>query len=272
MNKDDELIIHNPNGLPLYEINSLVPLQGDYKILNKKDFEKMKKSFIKHGFSFPVKIWTDNKGINFIIGGHQRLKILKIFNSCIVVDYINTDGGLIETQRNKYNEIKIPCELVQAKNRIEAIKLLLLEDSRFGTTNNDSSFFKDEGLSIKDFDDFSIQDLNLDNILDVTGLDLDKHLEDELNKISDKDIHEETEKYKQDLTKPGAGEMLNQVAKMKHAIDVVNLTFTIPQDYAAKLEDKLSEVPLTIVGREREQNLRGRRLLKLLLDVEIRPL
>jgi hypothetical protein len=271
----EALIIHNSNSSELYELKDLHPLQGDYKKLTKVNLLKLTKSFDIHGFSFPVKIWTDEKGIHWIIAGHQRLRVLKNYKSCIVVNYTNSDEGLIEISRDSYDKIMIPCELVRADNRVEAIKLLLLEDSRFGTTNVDSNFFKDEGLTIADFEDFSIQDLDLKELsADINDIDLDTQLKEAMNGFSNENTVEENEEksYTADLTKPRAGEMLNEEAKMQHAIGVVNLTFTIPQVHAEELETKLSQVPLIITGKEREQNLRGRRLIKLLLDIDYKPL
>lgn len=279
MENDKHLIVHNPNGLDLYELDKLKPLQGDFKKLTKINLEKMKNSFEKHGFSFPVKIWTDKQGINWIVGGHQRLKTLRLYKTCTIVDYINTDEGLVKAAKTDYETIKIPCELIQAADRTEAVKLLLAEDSRFGTTNNASEFFQNEGLDVKDFEDFAIQDLNLGDIsTDIDNLDLDDQLNDAMNQFDEEksdDVKKSVEvqpQYVEDMTKPSQGNMLSTEAKMQYGTEIVNLTFTIPQEYAEKLENTLAQVPLIITGREREQNLRGRRLLKLLLDVDMRPL
>ena len=275
----EELVIHNPNKLELYSLSDLRPLQGDFKKLSKVNFEKMKNSFINHGFSFPIKIWTDNNSINWIIGGHQRLKVLQVFKNCTIVDYINTDEGLEEIARTNYSEIKIPCELVQAKDRTEAVKLLLMEDSRFGTTNNSSDFFESEGLEVKDFEDFAIQGLDLEDIsMEIDDLNLNEQLNDAMEKFDTKESNNDNKaeeipkQYTEDMTKPSQGQVLSTEAKMQYGTEIVNLTFTIPQEYAEKLENTLAQVPLIITGREREQNLRGRRLLKLLLDVDMKPL
>ena len=76
-----KLIIHNPNGLELYDLGSLKPLQGDFKKLTKTNLEKMQNSFEKHGFSFPIKIWTDKQGINWIIGGSPKIKNTLFLNT-----------------------------------------------------------------------------------------------------------------------------------------------------------------------------------------------
>ena len=98
--KMDRLIIHNPNDLALVPVSELVPLQGDFKFLTASNFEKLSKSIKDHGFSFSLKCWIDPSGIKYILGGHQRIKVIKkLYKTCTVVDYVQLEEGLKEVNR-----------------------------------------------------------------------------------------------------------------------------------------------------------------------------
>jgi ParB-like nuclease domain len=58
------------------ELAKLQPLQGNLKELSVTNFEKLKKSILKHGISFPFFVWQDN-GINYVLDGHQRDRVLR---------------------------------------------------------------------------------------------------------------------------------------------------------------------------------------------------
>jgi hypothetical protein len=58
------------------KLEELTPLQGDLKELTHRNFEKLKKSILKHGISFPFFVWQDN-GINYVLDGHQRDRVLR---------------------------------------------------------------------------------------------------------------------------------------------------------------------------------------------------
>src|SRR4030095_11869514 len=60
------------DSLPLEKIQAF---QGDLKSLSKPEFEKLKKSIIKYGLSFPSFIWKKNGTMN-CIDGHQRGRVL----------------------------------------------------------------------------------------------------------------------------------------------------------------------------------------------------
>ena len=54
----------------------LTPLQGDLKDLSEGNFEKLKKSILKHGITFPFFVWQSG-GKNYILDGTQRDRVLK---------------------------------------------------------------------------------------------------------------------------------------------------------------------------------------------------
>ena len=269
------LIVHNPDGLDLFPLKSLNPLQRDYKSLSNDGRKKMQKSFEEHGFSFAVKIWIDKKGIAWIIAGHQRTKVVKSYKTCTVVSYTNTSEGLIEISRDDYEEIMLPCSLVHAENRKEAIQLLLLEDSRFGNSNKDTDLFSVEGISVDDIQGMAIHDLDLNDVFS-DGIEIkDNEIQDMIDSLPALDAEEKPKEQQKEAQKEVIEEkktFLPESAQEKYGRKIVNLTFTIPEEYAEKLEANLAQTPLTTFGNERIQNLRGRRLLKLVLGIDIDPI
>jgi hypothetical protein len=273
------VIIHNTSGLELFKVKDLKPLQNDYKKLSLSGFNKLKKSIDEHGFSFSSKVWIDN-GIIWIIGGHQRQKVLlKSYKTCTVVDYIVTEDRLVETSRTNYNEVMIPCEQVRAKNRKEAIELLLLDDSRFGDTNKDAEFFKDHDVSDIDFSAMSIDGIDIDLSEIEVDYDDDEYEEDDYSGgFSESLSEEEIEKLSgnknnnknensftpKDINKPDGDMKLSDVAKLKHGTKMINLSFRFPEEYFEVVEIALAKIPINTIGNPPEQEKRGKRLLRLL--------
>lgn len=58
--------VHNPNNLPTIPIADLLPSQGDLKDLTEKNYNKLKNVILRRGFSVPVYIWEDDKGIKHL--------------------------------------------------------------------------------------------------------------------------------------------------------------------------------------------------------------
>src|SRR3990167_9967344 len=115
--------IHNPNKLSTIDYRKVIPFQGTLKDLSKKNYEKLKKSIIEHGFFVPMFLWK--KGIVFYaIDTHQRLNILKNENA---------------------RPYELPYILIEAKDEQEAKKKLLVISSQYGTITQ-------EGIDAFSFD------------------------------------------------------------------------------------------------------------------------
>ena len=284
----NRVIIHNTNGLPLVNIKELKALQGDYKFLSKEGFDKLKSSIDRHGFSFLVKVWFDEStGIRYILGGHQRIKVLKAaYKGCTIVDYAMVSEGPIEVGREDSDEIFIPIEVVRAKSREEAIELLLADDSRYGQTNQESVFI--ESLKTMDItlDDIEIHDLDV--IIPITDEYLEPidDLDDDWNEpvygnnmrknddngqnFSDFDdemegnSEEKDDKKKVSMSK---NDIINGLASAEIP-ETLSLTFVIPREMGRRVEAELNKIPITVSGLEKEQYKRGKRLIKLLFGEE----
>jgi len=145
-------------GQKYVSISNLKNFQGDLKELSKKEFNKLKKSIIKYGFSFPVFVWND-----LILDGHQRVYVV------------------LEMMKNGYTINDIPIVEIDAENEKEASEKLLLASSGYAKITNEGLY---EYLSVKDLDALILKD-----VLDLPTVDMDKfiagYIDDEPKEISD---------------------------------------------------------------------------------------
>jgi len=58
-------------------LESLKEFQGDLKVLMVDKFDQLKKLILDTGFAFPILVWKSPEGKNCIIGGHQRVAVLR---------------------------------------------------------------------------------------------------------------------------------------------------------------------------------------------------
>lgn len=101
----------NPNNLQTIAIADLLPSQGNLKDLTEKNYNKLKNTIIRRGFSVPVYVWEDKQGVKHLLDGHQRQRVL------------TTEG---------WNE-PIPYLLIPAENLQEAMARLLEITSQYAT-------------------------------------------------------------------------------------------------------------------------------------------
>jgi len=92
----------------------LVDFQGTLKILSQTNFEKLKNSILKLGFSFPVFVWKYRNKYH-VIDGHQRLKVLEA---------LENEGYSVPGT--------VPVVEVEARTKKEAKQKLLAVLSQFG--------------------------------------------------------------------------------------------------------------------------------------------
>ena len=104
------MLVHNPNNLPTLSIKDLIPTQGELKDLTEANYDKLKKSFEKHGFIFPISIWQDGDK-NYLIDGHQRQRVIV----------------------KEYGDAEVPIIKIPAKDIKEAAEILLKVTSQYGT-------------------------------------------------------------------------------------------------------------------------------------------
>jgi hypothetical protein len=135
MTKEIKITCKAADGMALDE---LYEFQGELKTISDDELEKLKKSIVKYGFSFPIFVWKSK-----ILDGHQRLKAVR---------------QLIE-QGYKVKGNKLPVVRIEAKNEKEAAEKLLLINSRYAKIDQ-------EGFQVFTFD-FDIDIPEIGNFIDI---------------------------------------------------------------------------------------------------------
>lgn len=95
------------------EIAEMTEMQGGLKARSDVDYDKIKLSIIKYGFSFPFFIWKSGK-TNYLLDGHGRF------------------GTLCKMQKDGYIIPPLPVVYVDCKNKVEAKEKLLRLNSQYG--------------------------------------------------------------------------------------------------------------------------------------------
>ena len=101
------------------DIDEMTELQGGLKIRNESDYEKIKKSILTYGFSFPFFTWKSGK-TNYLLDGHGRYETLK---------RMREEGYIIPP---------LPVYYVKAKDKAEAKQKLLRLNSSYGKMTKES--------------------------------------------------------------------------------------------------------------------------------------
>ena len=133
-------------GSGVIPLDQLQNFQGNLKTLDKSALEKLKRSLIKYGFSFPVFVWG-----NEILDGHQRIFAAK---------------ALIESG---YTIGNIPVAEIEADSKKEAGEKLLMLNSHYAKMTDDGlyEFLNDFDIDISDLtDDLELPDINLDDFVE----------------------------------------------------------------------------------------------------------
>jgi hypothetical protein len=95
-------------------MEDLTEFQGNLKNLDEPSFRKLRNKILVQGFSFPIFVWKSEDGNNFILDGHQRLRVLQAL------------------KKEGYEIPEIPVAIVHADSYKEAKEKLLSAASQFG--------------------------------------------------------------------------------------------------------------------------------------------
>lgn len=124
------------------ELAEMTELQGGLKERTDIDYDKIKLSIIKYGFSFPFYIWKSGK-TNYILDGHGRFETL------------------CRMQKDGYIIPPLPVFYIKAKDKAEAKQKLLRLNSTYGKMTKESVLEFAEDLEIN-FDEISLPDTTID--------------------------------------------------------------------------------------------------------------
>ena len=124
------------------ELAEMTELQGGLKQRNDIDYDKIKLSIIKYGFSFPFYIWKSGK-TNYILDGHGRFETL------------------CRMQKDGYIIPPLPVFYIKAKDKAEAKQKLLRLNSSYGRMTKESVLEFVDDLEIN-FDEIALPDTTID--------------------------------------------------------------------------------------------------------------
>jgi hypothetical protein len=111
--KDEKTVRVTCRGADSLPLDVIKEFQGNLKTRTKKDIEKIIKSILKHGFTFPFFVW-EHEGCYYTIDGHGRI------------------AALAELRRLGYNLPLLPVDYIEAANEAEAKEKLLQQNSHYG--------------------------------------------------------------------------------------------------------------------------------------------
>ena len=124
------------------EIAEMTEMQGGLKERTDIDYDKIKLSICKFGFSFPFFIWkSGNK--NYLIDGHGRF------------------ATLCKMQKDGYLIPPLPVVYIQCKNKTEAKQKLLRLNSQYGKMTKESVLEFAEDIDLN-FDEIALPDTVID--------------------------------------------------------------------------------------------------------------
>jgi len=108
-----ESVVISCTGSESIDYSELIDLQGGLKIRSQNDIDRMKRSIIEYGFSFPFFVWA-TKTKRYVLDGHGRIEALR---------ELEDDGHTIPA---------VPIVYVEAKSKKEAKQKLLRLNSKYG--------------------------------------------------------------------------------------------------------------------------------------------
>ena len=122
----------------------MTELQGTLKERTDIDYDKIKLSIIKYGFSFPMFIWRDKKDKkNYLCDGHGRF------------------ATLCKMQKDGYEIPDLPVVYIECKDKKEAKQKLLRLNSQYGKMTRESVLEFASGLDLN-FEELALPDTMID--------------------------------------------------------------------------------------------------------------
>lgn len=139
--------------------------QGDLKSISKEKFQDLKDSLIKEGLPLALHIWIDNNGKKWTLDGHHRVLAFKALES---------EGYFIPP---------IPVNIVEAKSKKEAAKIVMIANSRHARMDETSlsNFMIEMDLQLPEIElldliDIDMGQFDLDSDADGKGGDQDSDI------------------------------------------------------------------------------------------------
>ncbi len=144
--------------------HELKEFQGGLKSRDDSDYEKMKTSLLKYGWSFVMYYWNDGK-TKWILDGHNRKKVLQ---------KLEEEGYFIPP---------LPAIEVYAKDKSEAKQKLLRLNSQYGKMTKESVLEFAEDIDLN-FDEIALPDTTID----FAEEEIPENLDEDLQSLEKKDF------------------------------------------------------------------------------------
>ncbi len=134
-------------------LDAIEEFQGNLKKRSKKDIDKIIRSIVEYGFSFPFFVWQ-GEGHNYCLDGHGRIL------------------ALAEMRRRGTDLPMFPVSYIDAVDEVEAKQKLLRLNSQYGQMTLDSVMEFADGMELNG-DELELSDGGIMEIQDKKKLDLD---------------------------------------------------------------------------------------------------
>ncbi|MFH0760736.1 MAG: site-specific DNA-methyltransferase [Bacteroidota bacterium] len=134
----NEITVYNLSNLSCAPFESFLDLQEDFKLFDSEKSLKLQMLIITRGFKYSFKAWRDDDGRLWIIDAHQRKRALQ------------------ELRRRGFLIPEVPYELIQAKDKKEAVEEIAAYNSEFAQRNPDTHLFEKYNIGTEDLEQFSL--------------------------------------------------------------------------------------------------------------------
>lgn len=158
------IVVDNPSNLKLIPLSELHDFQGDLKKdPHPRAFKKLIDSILKHHVFIAKAVFYED-GIAYTEDGHQTMKALQYlhdagYRRCRVLKYEMRNGRMAPSEKEEYDEIMVPCQIVvpvgdtKEERLRDAAEKVLQINSRYADFNPETSFFESLGFDHATFDD-----------------------------------------------------------------------------------------------------------------------
>lgn len=173
------IIIDNPSNLALVPIAEIIVWQSDFKSeMEPEALKKLMRSILDHHVFIAKAIFYEG-GIPYTEDGHQTLRALQHlkeegYSGCEVVHYKMKDGRMMESAREAFPDIRIPCQVIvpqgdtpDERKKDAAAKLLQI-NSVYARINPGQTFLFNLGMDIAEVEQL-IMSAEVPGLVEVMG-------------------------------------------------------------------------------------------------------
>lgn len=132
------------------DIKKLKPFQGRLKTLSDENRAKPRQEIVTNGFTAPIFVWENEKGVLYTLDGHQRCKVLT------------------ELAKEGWTIPPVPVAIIQADNEQQAKRYLLGIVSQFGEISETGllGYLKEAELKVEALRNLRLPEIDLNGIVD----------------------------------------------------------------------------------------------------------